>query len=197
MRRIPGQSPGASPTLAGGALRTAGATQDRVPLSRQICERLLQTVPPRRRARDRGRGRRRRSSIPVPCSRVIIAEQSAQPCEDAAPLGRLVATLPLSRAGGLVQPFGVKIGGPGLDARLNTDLSGLQPDRLITPTEQVYVRTECPPAVAAHRGPWTIKTSGLVARAAALPLDDVSRQRGRWARTCSSARATTIPRISA
>jgi DMSO/TMAO reductase YedYZ molybdopterin-dependent catalytic subunit len=104
-----------------------------------------------------------------------IIEQTAQSCEDPHALGQLVETRPLSRAGGLVQPFGVKIGGPGLDARSNTDLSGLQADRLTTPTEQVYVRTECPPAVLARREPWTVKASGLLARAADLPLDEVSR----------------------
>ena len=104
-----------------------------------------------------------------------IIGQTAQSCGDPDALGQLVASLPLSRPGGLVQPFGVKIGGPGLDARANTDLSGLQADRLTTPTEQVYVRTECPSAVAARREPWTIKTSGLLARAGAVPLDDLSR----------------------
>ena len=35
------------------------------------------------------------------------------------------------------------------------------------------MRTECPPAVVAHRGPWTIRTSGLTRLArAAVPLDD-------------------------
>ena len=116
---------------------------------------------------------------PGPVLARLIAEQSTHPCGDVPALGRLVGTLPLSRAGGLVQPFGVKIGGPGLDARLNTDLSRLQPDRLITPTDQVYVRTECPPAVVAHRGPWTIRTSGLIGlpgRAGAVPLDDLARR---------------------
>ena len=47
--------------------------------------------------------------------------------------GTLVGTLPLSRAGAPVQPYGVKFGGRGLDARLVTDLSRLEPDRLITP----------------------------------------------------------------
>ena len=85
-----------------------------------------------------------------------IIEQTAQSCEDPHALGQLVETLPLSRAGGLVQPFGVKIGGPGLDARSNTDLSSLQADRLTTPTEQVYVRTECPREVIARSYPGTI-----------------------------------------
>jgi DMSO/TMAO reductase YedYZ molybdopterin-dependent catalytic subunit len=106
----------------------------------------------------------------------VLARIITQACGDERAQGDLVATLPLSRAGGLVQPFGVKIGGPGLDSRSNTDLSQLQTDRLTTPTDQVYVRTECPPAVAAHRGSWTIKTSGLVARAGAVPLDNVSQR---------------------
>jgi DMSO/TMAO reductase YedYZ molybdopterin-dependent catalytic subunit len=101
-------------------------------------------------------------------------EQSAQSCEDQRALGQLVATLPLSRAGGLVQPFGVKIGGPGLDARSNTDLSQLQTDRLTTPIDQVYVRTECPQSVASHQGPWSIKTSGLLARAGTVTLEDLT-----------------------
>lgn len=111
---------------------------------------------------------------PGPVLARIIAEHSAQPCGEARPLGRLIGTLPLSRTGGLVQPFGVKIGGPGLDARSNTDLSSLEPDRLVTPTEQVYVRTECPERVLAQRGPWTIRTSGLIerpGRAGTLPVD--------------------------
>jgi DMSO/TMAO reductase YedYZ molybdopterin-dependent catalytic subunit len=106
----------------------------------------------------------------------VLARIITQACGDERAQGDLVATLPLSRAGGLVQPFGVKIGGPGLDARSNTDLSQLQTDRLTTPTDQVYVRTECPPAVAAHRGSSTIKTSGLVARAGAVPLDNLSQR---------------------
>jgi hypothetical protein len=64
-----------------------------------------------------------------PLARLI----AQQPCGDAAAAGTLIGTVPLFRAGAPVQPFGVKVGGPGLDARLVTDLSLLQPDRLITP----------------------------------------------------------------
>ena len=113
---------------------------------------------------------------PGPALTRLIAEQSAQGCDADHALGRLVGTLPLSRPGGVVQPYGVKIGGRGLDARLNTDLSKLEPDRLITPTDQIYLRTECPPAVAAHQGPWTITTSGLLAKPSTVPLDDVIRR---------------------
>jgi DMSO/TMAO reductase YedYZ molybdopterin-dependent catalytic subunit len=114
---------------------------------------------------------------PGPVLGRLLAEQSRS-CVDDRPLGRLVSTLALSRAGGLVQPFGVKIGGPGLDARLNTDLSRLQPDQLITPTDQAYVRTECPQIVAAHRGPWRLRTSGLIGLpggVGAVSVDDLVR----------------------
>ena len=107
---------------------------------------------------------------PGPVLTRLIAEQSAQGCGAEHALGRLVGTLPLSRPDGVVQPYGVKIGRPGLDARLNTDLSKLEADRLITPTDQIYVRTDCPPAVAAHQGRWTIKTTGLLARPSTVPL---------------------------
>ena len=76
------------------------------------------------------------------------------PCADPATAGELLGTVPLSRTGAPEQPYGVKFGGRGLDARLITDLSRLEPDRLITPNSQAFVRTECPAAVAQHRGPW-------------------------------------------
>ena len=99
-----------------------------------------------------------------------------QPCADAAAAGTLLGTLPLSRAGAPVQPFGVKFGGRGLDARLITDLSLLEPDRLITPNPLAYIRTECPPDVAADRRPWTINVSGLVERSQVLTLDELIRE---------------------
>ena len=59
----------------------------------------------------------------------------SSPAPTAPPPGTLIGTLPLSRDDGVVQPFGVKFGGPGLDARQVTDLSRLEPDRLITPND--------------------------------------------------------------
>jgi DMSO/TMAO reductase YedYZ molybdopterin-dependent catalytic subunit len=106
----------------------------------------------------------------------LIAEQ---PCGDPASAGTLIETLPLSRAGAPVQPFGVKFGGSGLDARMATDLSLLEPDRLITPTDRIFLRTECPPEAAGHRGPWMIRTGGMVDPAGrggpgtSLALDDL------------------------
>ena len=105
----------------------------------------------------------------------LIAE-TGQGCGDERPLSRLVGSLPLSRPDGLVQPFGVKIGRPGLDARLNTDLSVLGPDRLITPSNLAYVRTECPLAVLARRSAWTIKTTGLIQRGGVMTPAELSRR---------------------
>ena len=109
---------------------------------------------------------------PGPVLAQLVAEQ---PCAAPGAEGTLLGTLSLFRTGAPVQPFGVKFNGAGLDARLLTDLSRLQSDRLITPNAQAFVRTECPAAAAAHRGPWTITTSGLVAHERTLALDDLAR----------------------
>jgi DMSO/TMAO reductase YedYZ molybdopterin-dependent catalytic subunit len=99
---------------------------------------------------------------------------AGQPCADPATAGTLIDTVPLSRAGAPVQPYGVKFGGRGLDARSITDLSRLEPDRLITPNAEVFVRTECPAAVRQHRGPWRIRTTGLLAREGSLTDEELS-----------------------
>jgi DMSO/TMAO reductase YedYZ molybdopterin-dependent catalytic subunit len=113
----------------------------------------------------------------------LLARFAAQhPCADPSAAGSLLRTLPLSRAGAPVQPFGVKFG-RGLDARLVTDLSLLEPDTLITPNRLAYIRTECPPAVAARKRPWTIEmgrpNDSRTAPAASLfTVDDLARQAG-------------------
>jgi DMSO/TMAO reductase YedYZ molybdopterin-dependent catalytic subunit len=104
----------------------------------------------------------------------VLARLAADvPC--AAPSGELVGTLPLFRDRSQVQPFGQKISGQGLDARLITDLSILEPNKLITPNELAYIRTEIPAAAATHQGAWTIATSGLLAKDGTLVLDDLMR----------------------
>ena len=57
------------------------------------------------------------------------------------------------------------VGGPGLDARLFTDLSAIRPDRQITPAAEVFIRTAAPSGLAAS--PWAIATKGF---AKAMPL---------------------------
>jgi len=97
------------------------------------------------------------------------------PCGPGGPAGELIGTLPLFRDRSQIQEFGVKYGGPGLDARMVTDLSKLEPGKLITPNELAYIRTEIPAAAANHQGPWTLDTSGLLAAPAVLKLDDLTK----------------------
>ncbi len=97
-----------------------------------------------------------------------------QPCADGAAAGTLIETLTLSREDGVFQPFGVKFGGPGLDTRQVTDLAHLAPDRLITPNDLAFIRTECPAAVSRRPRPWTIATTGLVAQAGSMTVDDLA-----------------------
>jgi hypothetical protein len=93
---------------------------------------------------------------------VLACLAAQQPCTSGGDQGTLLGTLPLSRSGAPEQPFGVRLGGRGLDARLVTDLSTLEPNRLITPSEKAFVRTEKPPAAAtAQHAAWTIRASGL------------------------------------
>lgn len=89
-------------------------------------------------------------------------------CEATLPPGRLLGTLPLTGDRPRATPFGEAVGGPGLDTRLFTDLSVLEPDRLITPTDRVFVRTAAPPGVAGRQSGWRID---LVGRTAPASID--------------------------
>ncbi len=107
----------------------------------------------------------------------VLAKLAADvPCTTAGPAGELLGTLPLFRDRSQVQAFGVKYGGAGLDARMVTDLSLLEPGKLITANDLAYIRTEIPAAAAAHTGPWTLATSGLLAKDGELNLDVIARQ---------------------
>jgi len=119
----------------------------------------------------------------------VLARFAADvPCVAGGPVGELLGTLPLFRDRSQVQAFGVKYGGHGLDARLVTDLSLLEPNRLITPNELAYIRTEIPAAARDHIGPWTLDASGLLATPAVIRLDDLtprSRKMGAHLFECS------------
>jgi DMSO/TMAO reductase YedYZ molybdopterin-dependent catalytic subunit len=105
----------------------------------------------------------------------LLARMAAGvPCATGQATGELLGTLPLFRNRLQPQEFGVKYGGPGLDSRMVTDLSLLEPDRLITRNELAYIRTEIPAAAAAHQGPWTLEAGGFVAAPAVLKLDDLT-----------------------
>lgn len=105
----------------------------------------------------------------------VLARIAADvPCVAGGPVGELLGTLPLFRDRPQVQEFGVKYGGPGLDARLVTDLSLLEPNKLITPNELAYIRTEMPAGAREHQGPWTLEASGMLASPTVLKLDDLT-----------------------
>lgn len=119
----------------------------------------------------------------------VLARYAADvPCIAAGLAGELIDTLPLFRVRPQPQAFGVKYGGPGLDARMVTDLSLLEPDQLITANELAYIRTEMPAAARDHQGPWTLDASGLLAAPALVKLDDLtprSRKMGAHLFECS------------
>jgi len=98
-------------------------------------------------------------------------------CPSAGPPGELLGVVPFSGMRGPRPPYGEMVGGPGLDARLFTDLSDLDTDRLITPTDRVFVRTAAPPSVAHRAASWTVEVDGLAARAS-IPLAELKAAAG-------------------
>lgn len=87
-----------------------------------------------------------------------VARLLAQPeCQGALPDGELIGTLPLTGERQWQTPYGEVLGGPGLETRVFTDLSRLAPDRLITPANEVFVRTSVPPGVEAALTTWAVQ----------------------------------------
>ena len=82
------------------------------------------------------------------------------PCTDSGSEGELLGTLPLTGDQPRQTPFGEAVGGPGLDTRVFTDLSKVGPDHLITPADQVFVRTAPPAGIAERQTAWTITLAG-------------------------------------
>ena len=109
----------------------------------------------------------------------------------------IVGTLPLYRNRVVPGLFGAKYDGVGLDARLDTDLSLLEPNKLITPNELAYIRTEIPAAAANHQGPWTLDASGLLATPTVLKLDDLASLSKKMGPHLLSVRATAATGTSA
>ena len=89
-----------------------------------------------------------------------LARLSAQaPCDDG-PVGELIREIPLYGPGDAETPLGRMLGNPGLDARLFTDLSTLARDRMITPADEVFVRTTSPASVRHDPADWTFDVRG-------------------------------------
>ena len=111
-----------------------------------------------------------------------LAALVAQTTCDEGPPGDLVRVLPLYGVGAAEIPLGQMVGGPGLDARLFTDLSQLEPGRLVTPIDSVYVRTAAPPGLRHDPAGWTIavgtSSAGRGQQVSAADLASAARSMG-------------------
>lgn len=84
------------------------------------------------------------------------------------PPGELIGIVPLHGETARATPFGAIVGGEGLDARQFTDLSRLQPDRLITPSDDMFIRTTAPRALQDSLAAWPLPLDAI--RRAARPM---------------------------
>ncbi len=88
--------------------------------------------------------------------------------------------------------------GAGLDARLFSDLSRLNPEQLVTPTEEFYVRTTASELLDTSK-PWTINVSGPVQEPIHLALEELhksAKPMGMHLMECSgNTRATRFGRV--
>ena len=92
---------------------------------------------------------------------IAVARLLAQAsCADSGSEGELLGTLPLTGDQPRLTPFGEAVGGPGLDTRVFTDLSRVAADRLLTPADEVFVRTAPPAGIAERQAAWTIALNG-------------------------------------
>lgn len=104
----------------------------------------------------------------------LVDRLSAQPLCDPAPLGDLLGLVPLHGDQLQQTPLGRVVGGPGLDARLFTDLSALHSEKLVTPTAEMFVRTAVPGTLKETPKAWTISLNGF-ASSSALDLEHLRR----------------------
>jgi DMSO/TMAO reductase YedYZ molybdopterin-dependent catalytic subunit len=88
-----------------------------------------------------------------------VVAQAAM-CPEPVAEGELLGLVPLTGDRPRPTPFGEAVGGPGLDTRLFTDLSQVGPERLITPTAEVFVRTAAPPQLSGRAATWSIALEG-------------------------------------
>lgn len=94
-------------------------------------------------------------------ARALAERFVSQGC-DRQEAGELLAVLPVHGLTARSTPYGTVLGGDGLDARRFTNLSRLQPDRLLTPTGELFIRTTAPPQLDAARASWPLPLSTLV-----------------------------------
>ena len=100
---------------------------------------------------------------------------------------RLVGVVPLGNPGGASPPPFGRLLGDGLDARLFTDLSQLRDSQSATRTDEFFVRTAAPKALAVT-DPWSVQIGGLVKSPSALDrrnLEELASPLGRVLIECS------------
>jgi DMSO/TMAO reductase YedYZ molybdopterin-dependent catalytic subunit len=95
---------------------------------------------------------------------------SAPPTDDLTTRGTLLGTAPF--VGETDTPLDAAFN-HDLDGRLYTDLSALEPDALLVPNEDFYIRTRYPDLLVPP-DPWTIKVGGLVGTERAIALPDLA-----------------------
>lgn len=105
----------------------------------------------------------------------LFERLAAQPiCPEAGPLGELISVLPFIGDGPGTTPLGTMVGGEGLDARLFTNLARIEPDRLITPTADVFIRTAGPKDVSRRTlQDWSIGIGTSDRQTATIPVRDL------------------------
>jgi DMSO/TMAO reductase YedYZ molybdopterin-dependent catalytic subunit len=118
------------------------------------------------------------SIAPLGALRAPTARQLADVFCAEPPLGELIAELPLYGLGAAQAPLERMVGGAGLDARLFTDLTRLAPDRLITATDGMFVRTAAPRRLGDTEGEWRIALGDDGRTLAAAALVATSRPMG-------------------
>lgn len=77
-------------------------------------------------------------------------------CDGPEPYGELVEVVPVTGNRPRPTGYGEMLGGPGLERRRFTDISGLTTERLITPTAQMFLRTDAPAGVAERASRWRV-----------------------------------------
>lgn len=106
----------------------------------------------------------------------LVERLLAQPlCDPTLPLGELLGSIPLHGDRARTTPYGRMLGGPGLDARLFTDLSKLEREEMVTPTAEMFVRTAAPPALRVTAPTWSIVRRGFGGPAAAISIAQLRR----------------------
>ena len=97
----------------------------------------------------------------------------APTCADPFAGGKMLSVVPFTQEG--ATPLDTVLNS-GLDGRLYSDLTAIEPDSLLTPIDKFYIRTREPGALQSDKGgqPWTIALGGLIEQQKSVKLDDLT-----------------------